>query len=162
MHYILTLFINLFFVSAHPFHVSVCDIYFNADTKSAEITHKIFLDDLENALKKSSDYPVDILKMHPGKELDKILVRYLKSNFSCVIDGKNISLTYIGSEIQADALWVYQEAANVQEFSKVNVRNTILFELFDDQTNLVHIKKGKKIKSMRLYDDSKRGEVNFK
>lgn len=162
MLYNLAFFINLIFSSAHPFHVSVCDIFFNEKAKSVEITHKIFLDDLEEALKEDAGYSVDILKRLENNQLKELLINYLKSNFSCAVDGEKLTLTYIGSEVQEDALWVYQEAVNVERFSEVEVKNTVLLGLFDDQTNLVHVKKGKKIKSLRLYDGHKRGEVNFK
>lgn len=161
MLYILAIATNLFWLAAHPFHVSVCDINFNAETSAVEITHKIFLDDLENALRNEAGRSVDLVKNIGTDEFEALLVKYLQSNFSCAVDGKKTTLTYVGSEIQADALWVYQEAVNVDTFTRVEVKNTILFELFDDQTNLVHVKKNKKTKSFRLYDDIKRGEVEF-
>ena len=36
----------------HPFHVSVTDIEHDAESKSIQVSHRIFLDDLEIGLKK--------------------------------------------------------------------------------------------------------------
>lgn len=153
--------LNNFFL-VHPFHVSVCDVNYNQEAQAVEITHKIFLDDLENALNRKSESKVDILNSAANNQLNDRLIAYLENHFSLNIDGKKINLDFVGSEIQADAIWIYQESPSIKTFSEISVKNTVLFEMFDDQTNLVHIKNGKNTKSLRLYDKKSKGEVRFK
>lgn len=160
-------FINLIFILSnivfvHPFHVSVSDVNYNQESKAVEITHKIFLDDLENALNRRSESKVDILNSAANNQLNDQLIVYLENHFSLNIDGEKINLDFVGSEIQADAIWIYQESPSIKSFSEISIKNTILFEMFEDQTNLVHIKKGKSTKSLRLYDKNSKGEVKFK
>lgn len=163
MLYIINLILILStFLVVHPFHVSVSDVNYNRETGTVEITHKIFLDDLENALNRSSESKVDIIKSAAKSELNDRLVNYLNNHFSINIDGEKIPLDFIGSEIQADAIWIYQESPAIKGFSEISVKNTVLFEMFEDQTNLVHIKNGKSTKSLRLYDKNSKGEVKFK
>ena len=161
MHTLLNYFLTLIYFSAHPFHVSVCDVNYNKEAKSVEITHRVFLDDLEHALREFSGQKVDIVKSAKNDLLNPLVIDYLEKNFTLIIDGNKQKLSFIGSEIQADAIWIYQESSPVNSFQEISVKNTVLFEMFDDQTNLVHIKKGKKIKSLRLYEENKKDGVKF-
>lgn len=161
MPILLNIFFSFIYFSAHPFHVSVCDVYYNKEAKSIAITHKIFLDDLEQALRKSSGRNIDIMESASNDQLGPLVDNYLEKNFTLTVDGKRQKLNFIGSEIQADAIWIYQESAPLGSFEEVSVKNTVLFEMFDDQTNLVHIKNGKKTKSLRLYEENQKGEVEF-
>src|SRR5690606_18314194 len=146
----------------HPFHVSVCDLNYNDEKLSLEITHKIFLDDLENALKGVHGRRINILNLEQESEGENLIAAYLDENFAVRIDGKKYEPQYLGYEIQDDAMWCYQEVLGVENWTEVTVTNTILMELFDDQTNIVHVKKGKKTKSLRLYEKNRKGSVTFK
>lgn len=163
MLYLLNLFLLFpYLLAAHPFHVSVCDISYNETAQSVEITHKIFLDDLERALKEQYGKKVDIVNASQEGQRDEMVSKYLQDHFSLSINDKEYKPDYVGSEVQADAIWCYQEIINVDTFSIVRVRNVILFELFEDQTNLVHVKKDKKLKSLRLHREKDKGIVKFK
>ena len=48
-------------------------------------------------------------------------------------------LEYIGREPELDATWLYVEIPNAQQVKGFTFFNTIMLELFDDQTNLVNI-----------------------
>lgn len=146
----------------HPFHVSVCDLYFNQASQSLEITHRIFLDDLENALKEVHGRKINILKIAEEPEYETLVAAYLEEHFTIHIDGKTYDPEYLGYEVQDDAMWCYQEVSGVANLTEVTVRNTILMELFDDQTNIVHVKKGQKTRSLRLYEKNRKGSVIFK
>ena len=52
---VIPLFLSLF----HPFHVSVCDVDFNEETKSIQLSQRIFLDDFEQALNKK--YEINLI-----------------------------------------------------------------------------------------------------
>lgn len=163
MHYLL--YIVLWFpalLGAHPFHVSVCEITYKAGSQYVEITHKIFLDDLENALNKKYGQSLDVLNPKQPELLDSLIENYIMEKFSIVIDGKPYTPHFLGREVQGDAMWCYLEIEAVGAFAEVQVTNAILLESFDDQTNLVHVKKGDKWKSMRLYEDEAQGVVRFK
>lgn len=123
----------------HPFHIGVCEILYNEENKSLEISQKLFIDDLETAYRKHSgdgDFIID-------EDIDQrreITLSYLKENFILKIDGKVAPYTYLGAEIEADALWLYIEVENVQEFNEIDLTYKPLTEVFDDQQNLVHFK----------------------
>ena len=143
---------------AHPFHVSVTNVDYNASAQSVEITHKIFLNDLEYALREETGKKINLTE---DENIDSLIQKYLSANFSISINEKKYNPTYLGKEVQSDAIWFYQEITGIKSFSTVTVKNTVLLDHLDDQTNLINIKKDDKVKSLRLYKDENNGTVKF-
>lgn len=150
-------------VLMHDFHVSVCEIQFDEKSRALEVTHRIFLDDLEETLKNwSGDRKIDVLAPSDSLKFQEMLGKYIMGNFSISTNGKKSGLRYLGSEIEDDVMYCYIEVTGVKKLKSLGVENTILMEQFDDQVNLVHIlRKGEKTKSLKL--DSKRsaGTVSY-
>ena len=48
--FILHTYVLLSLVAFHPFHISVCEINYNLESESLEITHKLFWDDFQAQL----------------------------------------------------------------------------------------------------------------
>ena len=53
------------------------------------------------------------------------------------------------------------EAIKVKKLKKIRVQNRILHELYDDQTNLVHVNNGNGIKSLKLDRGSDTDELVY-
>ncbi|MFT7603922.1 MAG: hypothetical protein ACI8VT_001490, partial [Saprospiraceae bacterium] len=49
---------------------------------------------------------------------------------------------FIGKEQSEDlqAVWCYLEVTNIKFFNSIEVTNSLLMEVFEDQKNIVHIK----------------------
>ena len=149
------------YLAWHPFHVSVTDIEHNPETKSVQISHRIFLDDLETGLKNHFRLErLDTYKPEDPGKLDSLLGEYLKSKVFFVINGEQRTFNYLGSELEGDARWCYYEIDSVDVVNQAEVTNITLMEVFDDQQNIVHFKSKGKLKSYKLDKDDK--FVNFK
>lgn len=135
----------------HPIHVSVCDIEFDQERKAIEIVQRVFLDDIENAIRKRETAPhLDITQPDNGKTTDEMIQSYLVSHFKIKINDTPRAYHYLGHEIEGDALYVYMEIEKVKELKSITVFSDILTEVFDDQVNLVHIEVEDDISSMKL------------
>jgi len=135
----------------HPFHVSVCEITYDQEDKALEITHRIFLDDMENALREYHDLTqFDITRPKENLDLNELLRVYIIENFKIKINEEAKKYEFIGYELEKDVIYAYLQVVNLTSFNDLEVFNTILIQLFDDQENLVHVKKRKKIKTLRL------------
>lgn len=147
---------------AHPFHVSVCDIEVNSKNQSLEISQRIFLDDLELALRKHSGWEkLDVLNPADRKRFDKLMQEYVTGNLQVSVNGRPVVLNYLGHEMEADAMWCYIEVQGVQSVNEIAVENRILLDTYDDQVNLIHIKNGGKIRSMKLYQNNARDAIIY-
>jgi hypothetical protein len=100
-----------------------------------EISIQLFTHDLLPMLEKRKGKNIDLEKI-PG--VDQLILNYLNENF-VLIDksGKAKKLEWVGKEIDTDAVWIYLETPADETPEGYNLRNTIFFESFPEQTNLV-------------------------
>lgn len=138
-------------LSLHDFHVSVCSIDYRAEKKTLEISHRIFLDDLETAMRKEfGDSYIDVVNPKDKDRFAERLEEYVIKKFELTVNGKEPELNYLGAEIEDDVMYCYIEVEGVKKLKSVSVENKILMELFADQVNLVHVKAFEKTRSMKL------------
>lgn len=134
----------------HPFYVSICQIDHNPEAKSLELTFKIFTDDLEKALEAQGTGKLYLGDPREAQDADRYLYNYLKNQVVIVVNGDTAAIRYVGKEVEMDVTWCYVEIAQVTEVKKITVTNRILLEIYEEQTNLVHVKAGGQQKSMLL------------
>ena len=145
----------------HPYHVSVCDVEYNADARALQITHHIFLDDLEETLQKRYEGLLDIVNPSNLMERDRLVEEYVMQHFSVSVNGKPKEGSYLGHELEQDAILCYIEIAGIKKIKKISVNNSLLTEQFEDQTNLVHIKIQGETKSLKLMKGNASGEIVY-
>lgn len=150
----------LLLVLFHPYHVSVSEIRFNKEAHSLQITERIFLDDLEQALRVSTNNE-EFVMMEDSAVTNQYLQKYFESHFEIAIDGVNITFQYLGSEMEDDVIWCYLEVPDVDTFNSIKLVNQILTETFDDQKNLVHFKIGDEKKSFILSESDFTAEYHY-
>jgi hypothetical protein len=145
----------------HPLHVSVTEMEWDEKDKALEIMMRVFMDDLELAFRQRYANPaLDIL--NPGEPtLDKMMATYLNERFSVSIDGKKQTLNYLGHERDGEAFVFYIEIGRLKKWNRIRVANTIMMELYDDQSHLVHVTVSGKIRSLRLTKSNSSGELSF-
>ena len=130
----------------HKYYVSTSLFNFSEDS-SLQITLRIFKDDLSNAISDTYlDQKTDDLNLIDElyfKQVDK----YINSKISILIDDKKFEMDYLGLETKNDMYVCYLEVENLPTYSNVVISNKILFEIFDDQQNIIHVKKNDKRQS---------------
>lgn len=134
----------------HPLHVSVTEIEMDEKDKRLEIMMRIFIDDLETTLRQSLGQPeLDILNPKP-QTLDQMMEGYLRSRFRVALDGKAQIFKYLGHEQENEAFIFYVEIDKVKKWKTIQVQNNIITEVYDDQSNLVHVTVQETVRSLRL------------
>ena len=139
----------------HPFFVSVTEINHNAGDKNLEISCKIFTDDFETALTKSTGSKIDLFNPRDKQLAEKQIAAYIKKHLIIKLDSKPVNLEFVGFERENEALWSYLQVANTSAPKKVEINNDLLYDAFDQQINLMHISVGGNRKSAKLnYPDA--------
>ena len=127
----------------HKYYVSTSLFNFSEDS-SLQITLRIFKDDLSNAISDTYlDQKTDDLNLIDElyfKQVDK----YINSKISILIDDKKFEMDYLGLETKNDMYVCYLEIENLPIYSNMVISNKILFEIFDDQQNIIHVKRNDK------------------
>jgi hypothetical protein len=157
----ITLACLLAFFMVHPLHISVTEIEFDEKNKSLEIMSRIFIDDLETTLRKrANNSDLDVLNTSKTT-LDQLMAAYYRDHFKVSLDGKAQVIRYLGYEKDGDAFVFYIEIEKVKKWRMIHVTNSLLTEMFDDQSNLVHVTVRGDVKSMRLTKDHLVDQLSF-
>ncbi len=142
---IIKFFYILLFVVIHKYYVSTTLIDFDLKSQTFEITLKVFYDDLEKDLELDSavvDYEKDY------NYLNKIFKKYLSENFIIEIENQRIILEYLGYEKKRDQINFYMNLDNDLKNKSINIQNSVLFNSFPDQKNIILFRSGRFRKSL--------------
>lgn len=146
--------------SFHAFYVSICEISHNKDTQSLEISLKIFTDDLEKALQKNTREKV-LLQNGATGQTRVLLEQYLLTHLELKVNNIRKNLKYIGCENAQDATWCYIEAENVPSIQKIDVKNSVLTDVYEKQSNIVNVVYNGTTKSLLLDISNSHGSISF-
>lgn len=146
----------------HPIHVSVTEITVDEKERELEIIARIFLDDLETAIRQSKKL-IELNLLQPGNSIttDQLISGYLQQHFKILIKGKEQKMKYLGHEVEDEAILCYVQISAVKKIETIEVFNNIITEVHDDQSNLVHVTQRGIVKSLRLMNDNPSGKLTF-
>lgn len=165
MNYLILLFNFLFFLAPkHDFHVSKCLVEYNETEQALQISLHVFVDDLEEALRQQGHDNLQIGTLKEAEQAEAYLGEYLKKNFRLELNGRPIQATLLGKELSDDymAVWCYLEFTGVTSVRQLKLTNTILMEIFDDQTNMVTVKgPGGKRSGFLFQSGNSEGTISF-
>lgn len=146
----------------HPIHVTVTEIEYDEKSKALEIMMRVFTDDLETALREKSNQPeLDLLESKNGQAADQLISGYLRDHFKISLDQKIQNIKYLGHETEGDAFIFYLEVPDVKKWKTINIFNDILTDLYEDQSNLVHVMVKEEVKSLRLTRNTPADNLTF-
>ncbi|MCK4662247.1 MAG: hypothetical protein KAT68_05240 [Bacteroidales bacterium] len=139
----------------HPLHITFTNIEYVDKDDIFKITIKIFKDDFENLIEKKYGIHAKLKENEDISDDEKIFIEYINENFSMIFDGKRRkkeNIYFVKKTINEDAVWFYFECEKPKSDNTLTVTNSILMDLFNDQTNLIivnykNFNKGYKIKT---------------
>ncbi len=144
----------------HTFHVSVCEVNYNLNTHSLEISMKIFIDDLQLSINNQGNDEFKLDRTYDKKTTNLHLKNYLKDRFKIKINAKQIDLNFLGFKFKEHEILCFLEVKSIEDFETIEIENSILLELFDDQINLTHIKYKDEMKSIKTTRGMRSGIID--
>ena len=145
------MFFLLLYISSfiHPFFVSVIEAEYFKKENIVGISCKIFTDDLENSLKKSSGQPVDIINGDKNSNRQKMMAFFPK-HVKVKINNRAYNYEVLGYEIDKDAAFVFLEIRNSGEPKQFEINTDLLYDMDKSQVNLIHFIKNGERNTQRL------------
>jgi hypothetical protein len=135
--------------AAHTFHTSLMSVEYNHQEQLLEISLQVFSHDLETVLTKRNGRNI---RLDKSPDAPQLILAYIQDSINIKNGaGETKQLAWVGMETQADAIWLYIETKMPEGIAGALLRNRILFDLLDDQINLVHLK-----------DDQRKSDLVFK
>jgi len=142
----------------HPFHVSTTEINHNASDKTLEISCKVFTDDFESALAKQYHTKADLSAMNMKAAMDTLVKKYINNHLILNSEGKTLVMKYLGFEKENEAVYAYLQVDNISALKKIEITDSILYDLYDDQISIIHVIVSGNRKSTKLdYPATKAG-----
>lgn len=126
----------------HDIHVSVCELKYNPNTSSFQVSIKIFIDDLQRAASKEGAPEMRIGDDAELANADRFITDYLQKHFRIALDGNVLIPDFAGKELSDDflAIWCYLEyPAHIAGVKKCTITNDVVMALYEDQRNIMDI-----------------------
>lgn len=122
---------------AHDLHIVYGDFAVEGSHVAGRL--RFFEDDLERAL--GPLVGATVLDLEPGPETDALVMRYLSRHLRIEVDGAVLQAELLESgrdELDREPVWwVIVQFPSPTPLESFEVRNTLLFEVFGDQRNIV-------------------------
>ena len=102
-----------------------------------------------------------IKKENEAPSVELYIEKYLKGKLSITINGEKKAVNYLGKEFDNDIVICYLEIEGIKAISSFEIQNLILFDLYEEQQNIVRTKINTKNKSFILIKENDKGLLNF-
>jgi len=147
---ILTFFVMMSFAAA-DFFSSMTKVDYVEGSKTLKFTTKLNTDHISNAIK--------IRPETAGFEAE--VKKYVNKTVDVYVNGQPKNLTFTGSQVNGESVWVYFETSGVSDLNSLKIRNAILLETYPKQLNVVNVAYKGQMKTLNFLRGRETGEVNF-
>ncbi|MCX7743844.1 MAG: hypothetical protein N2167_04680 [Flavobacteriales bacterium] len=145
----------------HPYYVSITEIRIDTREQTLQVSCRMFMDDLEEAISKLYDLKVDILTSIRFQSLNDVFFQYIRQHLSIQIGGVFQQPQMLGYEIEEEAVWCYLELKNMKETGPIKIINTILYDFIPSQTNIIHCYYNGVRKSLKLVNPESKAMFEY-
>lgn len=117
---------------------------------------------LKFTTKLNTSHISDAIKINPNTAgFEAEVKKYVNNNFDLYVNGSAKNLTFTGSQVNGESVWVYFEANGISDVSTIRIKNTILLSAFPKQFNLVNIAYKGNQRTMNFQRGKEVNEVSF-
>lgn len=147
----------LFGFGIHKFYVSIYQLNYVPEKKILQITSRIFTDDLNNVLKKKFEKETHIGASNETEEDIALMKKYLSEHFSIKVNGQPKTIIYLSKEIETNVVICYLKITNIPKIKSIEIQNTALFELSEEQQNIIQTSIFSKKQNLLLTPENVKG-----
>ena len=145
----------------HDYYVSVTKIEYSKEQQSLQIISQIFIDDFEELLRQRYDESITLDIENEPETVETYMHRYLADKLKISVNGTLVNFKFIGKEYKDDITYCYLEVENISDIKSIEVTNQILFDVLQEQQNIVRLKLLGRNKSFLLLPDNDKCMLNF-
>lgn len=149
------------FTVVHKYYMSMTQIEYVKDKESVQIITRIFIDDFENLLRERYDESITLAGEDEPMTVDMYMERYLSEKIKIKINNEEAYFTFIGKEYDIDIVRCFLEIQDVKKIDSFEISNQVLFDLFEDQKNIIKTNINASKKSYILISQDNTAVLNF-
>jgi hypothetical protein len=143
--------------TTHRFYVAIYQINFMAPKKMIQITTRIFVDDLNEALKNKYHKKTFIGTEKETQEDTVLMEKYLSDKFKLSVNGSPRAMHYLSYELENNVIVCYLNIKDVKKITALEVENSILTELYSEQQNIIQFNNNGEKENLLLSSETTKG-----
>ena len=143
---------------SHDYYVSTTQLEYISEKDVIQITIKIFKDDIESVISKKNK----IIDNSDLIQINRKLNEYIVEKFRISVNNDNVIFDFIGKEYKKDMIQIYYEVNLAEKIKKITIENNLLFDLIDNQQNIIHFKNENFRKSFLLTKNNSKSIIFIK
>jgi hypothetical protein len=132
------------------------------EKKSVQIITRMDVDDLELTLQERYNKDIDLTTIDENPMVDDYIKKYLKQKFEVKINTREVTFNFIGKDYENDQVACYLEIVEVDDINTIEISNTVLFDLFPKQKNIIKSRINSKVNSLIFTKEDTKQYLNFK
>jgi hypothetical protein len=129
--------------------------------KRIEITARIFIDDLNLALKRKAGKTIHIGEPNETTEEVILLKNYLSQHLKIKTNGAVTPILFVNKELEGNIVICYLKAENVAKIKTLEIENNNLMELNSEQQNVIQTTINGKKQSLLLTNENPKGRIEL-
>jgi hypothetical protein len=133
----LLIFVSLSSMAVHKFYTSIYQINYVPQKKMIQITSRIFIDDLNEAIGKRYKTKCNIGTETETPQDEDAMQKYLSEKFILKVNGVSKPISFRSKEIEANVLICYFRITDIPKITKLEIENSALIESFPEQQNII-------------------------
>lgn len=146
----------------HKFYVSIYQINYAPEKKMLQITSRIFIDDINDALEHKYGKKTALGDKNETAADVTLMQQYLTENFLIKVNGQAKPIHFLSHEFENNVIICYLTVQDVAKVKLIEIKNTALFELFPDQQHIINTSVLGEKQSLLLTTDKKSGVLKYK
>lgn len=149
------------YTGIHKYYISVTQIEYVEDKESVQLITRVFIDDFENLLRERYNDSITLDEKEELSITNKYIERYLSDKIKIKINNKEANFVFLGKQYDLDVMKCYLEIEGVKKIESFEITNQVLFDIFEDQQNIIKTKINSKQKSFILTSHNNKALLNF-
>lgn len=154
---IFLLFFSLIAMEVHKFYVSIYQINYVPQKKMIQITSRIFIDDMNDALEKKYHKKTFVGTDRETADDVVLMKKYLAEKFVLKLNGSAKPMNFLSKEVEANVIVSYFSIKEVSKINSLSIENSALLEVNEEQQNIIQANISGEKESLLLTSDNFRG-----
>ena len=153
----LVLFFGLSSMAMHKFYVSIYQLNYAPKKKMIQITSRLFIDDVNDALEKKFKKRTYFALENETPEDEVFLKKYFAEKFIIKVNGVSKTINYLSKDIDGNVVICYFSVKDLPKISSVAIENSALMELNEEQQNIIQANINGEKQSLLLTSENFKG-----
>ena len=151
------LFFSLSSMNVHKFYVAIHQINHVKEKKMLQITSRIFIDDINEALEKKYKQKCYLASEKETSDHIELFKKYISEKFIIKVNGQTKSIEFLSKETEDNVIICYLRIKDIVKISSLEVENSMIMENHAEQQNIIQTNFNGNKRNLLLTSESFKG-----